>query len=71
MEKLTKLNSFVFDKAQYQLVDSKGNKSLLKIDYKNNSYKVVGILDENAAEEISKFASAVLLRKHGVNFANI
>jgi hypothetical protein len=71
MEKLTKFKSFTFDKAQYQLVDASGNKSLLKIDYKNNSYKIVGILDENATEEISKFASAVLLRKHGVNFANI
>lgn len=70
MQKLKKIKKFIFDKAQYQVSDSYGNSGLLQVDYKRNSYKLVGaVLEENAEAEIKLFAQELLERKHGKNFA--
>lgn len=68
MEKLTKLKSFIFDKAQYKVIDAQGNEGLLKVDYKNNSYKIVGKIEKISHQELTDFAETILQRKHGVNF---
>jgi|GEM_PF-1564808 len=71
MEKLTKLQSFMFDKAQYEIIDTLGNRGLLKVDYKNNKYKVIGIKDRDSIQKVFLFAQSILAKKHGVNFANM
>ena len=70
MEKLTKLKSFIFDVAQYEIEDKFGNKGTLKVNYKNKSYEIEGITDIEAYEELSLFAQTILDRKHGVNFVS-
>lgn len=70
MEKFEKINAFFFDKAQYKVSDSFGNTVVLKVDYWNNSYELIGKLEKSAMEEINIFAKSILRRKHAVNFAD-
>jgi hypothetical protein len=70
MEKLTKLKSFMFDKAQYGIVDLEGNKGILFVDYKNNSYEIQGNIMEISRLELDAFVETILKRKHGVNFVS-
>lgn len=70
MEKLTKLKSFMFDNAQYEIEDKFGNKGILKVNYKAKSYEILGIKDIEAYDELSLFAQTILDRKHGVNFVS-
>jgi len=70
MEKLTKLKSFMFDRAQYEIVDLEGNKGILLVDYKNNSYEIQGNIMEISRLELDAFAETILKRKHGVNFVS-
>lgn len=70
MEKLTKLKTFTFDIAQYEIEDKFGNKGLLKVNYKGKSYQILGIKDQDAYEELELFAQTILNKKHGVNFVS-
>jgi len=71
MQKLKKVKTFVFDKAQYRVSDSSGNTGLLQINYANNPYEMSGaMLDKPAVAEIRLFAEDLLRRKHGRNFAS-
>ena len=72
MLKLNYTKGFYFDFAQYRVSDGYGNEALLKVDYKNNKFK----LEENGnpigkdfRTEIETFAKDMLARKHAVNFA--
>jgi hypothetical protein len=74
MKNLKSIKSFVFNYAQYEIADAAGNKGLLKVNYKDNTY----IVDFNSASksrdvktEAGLIAQDLLQRKHGVNFANI
>lgn len=72
MEKLKNLKEFIFDKAQYQVQDTKGNKGLLKVDYKNKQYSIEGRgLATESIQELALFAQSILEKKHGINFAEV
>jgi len=71
MEKLTKLKSFMFDKAQYQVVDRLGNTGLLKVNYKDKKFEIMGDIESDSKKELTEFANTILDKKHGVNFANV
>ena len=71
MKNLKYIKSFVFDYAQYEVADESGNKGLLKVYYKTNTFDVetAGLNGKKLKTEASKIAKDLLKRKHGVNFA--
>jgi hypothetical protein len=75
MQDLKNVKKFIFDKAQYQIEDSLGNRGVLKVDYKSNKYQIKILshsqnLEDTATAELHSLAADLLKRKHGVNFAN-
>lgn len=69
MKELKNIKTFLFDKAQYRVSDSRGNKGVLKVNYKNGSYQIKGnALEKSALKEISAFADDLVARKSGKNF---
>jgi len=71
MKNLKSIKSFLFNYAQYDIADKHGNKGVLKINYKDNSYDIeLGIDDSALRVEVVTVAKDLLERKHGINFAN-
>lgn len=73
MKKLIHTKSFLFEKAQYVLSDSKGNSLLLTVDYKKNKHADLVIKKNGGGykklqREAGKVAKDLLERKHKVNF---
>ncbi len=64
------LKSFLFDKAKYLAADENGQEVLLVVDYKNNTYKLVGEGSRELRTELGVIAADLLKRKHKVNFAD-
>ena len=66
------IQSFIFNKAKYNVKDSHGNDALLKIDFANNKYKIIGDkLRLESKNELSKIAKKLLERKHNNNRAEL
>lgn len=74
MNDLKFIKSFLFDYAQYYLEDVKGDKIVLKINYKENNYSVTrleGDFHGKFKKEVNALAKSLLGRKSGVNRANM
>jgi hypothetical protein len=75
MKNFVHTKSFLFEKAQYVLGDGNGNKLMLTVDYKNNSYSDI-FLKKNGGgyseiqKEAEEIAKDLLKRKHKINFVN-
>ena len=73
MNRYKYIKEFVFDSAEYVTGDGNGKKALLKVNYRQKSYKVAFLKGDNNARfksEIDAVAKSLLVRKHGKNFAN-
>lgn len=73
MKNLKYIKSFRFGYARYHLNDGDGDYIYLKIDYKNNKFKILTNgkkRNANFRNEVKKVAEDLLLRKHNVNFAS-
>lgn len=71
-KKVKYIKEFLFDSAQYFVADENGNKVLLKINYKDNSYAIQKAKQGGADafnKEVEEVALGLLHKKHGVNRA--
>lgn len=72
MKQLENVKQFMFESAQYYVSDGDGDRVILRVDYKNNSYSIEekgGTLNPAFRQDISQVAADLLQRKHGENFA--
>lgn len=72
MKKGQYIKTFLFDFAQYHVSGKNGNKVLLKINYKNNTFMIESTntkISKNFLVEVQSIAERLLQRKHGVNRA--
>lgn len=71
-KKVKYIKEFLFDSAQYFVADENGNRVLLKINYKDNSYLIQRDKQCIAlafSKEVEEVALGLLHKKHGVNRA--
>lgn len=64
---MSNIQEFSFDHAVYKIV-ADGSQFYLKVDYKNNEFKLEGDIPKNT-KKVKLLATDMLKRKHGVNFA--
>lgn len=72
MKQLPTIKQIYFGFAEYRVSDGKGDRVLLRVNYRNNSYEIVstGSTSHHAfRDELVLFAEDLLKRKHNTNFA--
>lgn len=66
------IKSFLFNKASYFVHDGNGDKVLLSVNYKENTFTMTSkgkTVNSQFRKEVEKKVKDMLSRKHGVDFA--